>query len=174
MLPSIIAPAISLPSLVNVQVVTSLPLSQSGCGDHALISHASLSYYELVVELPVTYNVPLTLIPREPSIFHSLLATDVMSLSRITGVLVRYGRKCVHTSSISELHIAHAFSPYSCKENISKLKRVRDIDAYLQPTPRDSFPPPSLPPSFPPPFSLPSSVPPSLPERKRSNSNYHL
>ena len=48
---------------------------------------ASLSFYETVLTLPLTHDLPVIVLPSSTFTFHCLLAHDAMSISRMCGLM---------------------------------------------------------------------------------------
>lgn len=57
--------------------------------DHILLQHATLSFFDVVVELHTTYDLPFVTIPSAAIVYHCLLSDTGMATSRICGIITK-------------------------------------------------------------------------------------
>lgn len=59
-------------------------------GDHPLLQHASLSFFEFVSSMSIHHDIPEIIIPAGPIVYRSFLTTSAMAMSRICGIVNQY------------------------------------------------------------------------------------
>ncbi|KAI9256561.1 Mis6-domain-containing protein [Phascolomyces articulosus] len=61
-------------------------------GDHPLLQHASLSFFEFVSMISISHDIPEIIIPAAPLIYRSFFSMSGMAVSRICGIIQQYKR----------------------------------------------------------------------------------
>ncbi|KAI9489715.1 Mis6-domain-containing protein [Zychaea mexicana] len=59
-------------------------------GDHPLLQHAALSFFEFVSSISINHDIPEIIIPAAPLIYRSFFSICGMSVSRICGIVHQY------------------------------------------------------------------------------------
>ncbi|KAI9320722.1 Mis6-domain-containing protein [Dichotomocladium elegans] len=59
-------------------------------GDHPLLQHATLSFFEVVSSMSLDHNIPEIIIPAAPVVYRSFFSSSGMAVSRICGIISRY------------------------------------------------------------------------------------
>jgi len=75
-----------LVKLVDMNCILALEVE----GDHILMQHATLSFFEAVVDLNLKHELPFVTIPSPSIVFRCLLSDTAMATSRICGLIAKY------------------------------------------------------------------------------------
>ncbi|CAO3599492.1 unnamed protein product [Absidia cylindrospora] len=58
--------------------------------DHALLQHASLSFFEFTASISLQHDIPTIIIPAASLVYRSFFSANAMAISRICGILYHY------------------------------------------------------------------------------------
>ncbi|ORZ07837.1 Mis6-domain-containing protein [Absidia repens] len=58
--------------------------------DHALLQHASLSFFEFTASISLQHDIPTIIIPAASLVYRSFFSANAMAVSRICGILYNY------------------------------------------------------------------------------------